>query len=64
MAKDVSFVIAAPPSGALLERMGDFLVTRAAKRAGVEASGTFRKRAAGETGYPVKPPAGWTEGVS
>ena len=64
MAKDVTLVVAAPPSGALLERWGSFLVTRAAKRAGVEASGTFRKRTAGEDGYPVKPPAGWTEGVS
>ena len=54
MAKDVMFVVQEPPSCALLERMAEFLIKRAAKQMDLEVSGTFRERAPGETGYPIK----------
>ena len=41
------------PCDKLLDMWCDFLVTHAAKQADIKVSGKARKRAPGETGYPV-----------
>lgn len=52
--KEIEFSVTAPPSDALLERLADFLVKAAAKKEGIEVSGTVIKRPPGDTGFPVR----------